>query len=155
MTKGKYIRTEEIRLKCQKSHIGKHNGEKNGMYGSKGANKGKKFSKETREKMSKTHVGFEGQHCSEEHKKKLSKISKGRRLSNKQKIDKAKKLNKHHLDLNYRNDNKSNILLLTNANHMRLHRFAYHYLVIKLGIKEVNKYVKWFYKYLKYKNIQN
>jgi hypothetical protein len=51
---------------------------------------------------------------------------------------------RHHLDLNIKNDKKSNILYLTHGNHQLFHRFAYHYLLEKFGIKEILKYKKWF-----------
>lgn len=77
--KGKNrIISEETRLKMSQSQIGKH--------------KGKKHSKETKEKLSKSHIGlhhteetkqkignaFRGKTLSEEHKKKLSESKKGK-----------------------------------------------------------------------------
>lgn len=58
----------------------------------------------------------------------------------------------HHLDLNRKNNKKSNKLKLTYKQHQLFHRFAYHYLLEKYGIGEILKYRKWFFKYLKRKN---
>ena len=55
-------------------------------------------------------------------------------------------INKHHLDLNQKNNNKDNLLYLIGSLHQSLHKLAYHYLLEKFGIKEVKKYTKWFAK---------
>lgn len=59
--------------------------------------------------------------------------------------NKNKSIHKHHLDLNEDNNSKNNILkLLTNGKHQLFHRYAYHYLLKKFGIKEILKYKNWF-----------
>jgi len=50
---------------------------------------------------------------------------------------------RHHIDLDHDNNNKSNILLWTKTNHIRLHQRAYEYLVKK---ELIRKYIKWFIK---------
>lgn len=52
---------------------------------------------------------------------------------------------KHHIDLNHKNKKKTNILRTTQNIHMKLHQWAYRYLV-KTG--QVSKYIKWFFKQL-------
>jgi hypothetical protein len=52
-------------------------------------------------------------------------------------------LHRHHVDLNTENNKPSNILILSNSKHGRLHRYGYHYLV-KTG--QVRKYIRWFMK---------
>lgn len=61
------------------------------------------------------------------------------------KYNKNKK-NKHHLDLNEKNNSKDNLLYLINGKHQQFHRLAYHYLLKKFGIVEIRKYLKWFKK---------
>lgn len=61
--------------------------------------------------------------------------------------------NKHHIDLNIKNNKKENIITLRKNDHQLLHRLAYHYLVYVLGVDEVHKYIKWFKKYIKYQYI--
>jgi len=50
---------------------------------------------------------------------------------------------KHHIDLDRKNNKKTNILELTKSLHTSLHHKAYNYLV-KIG--QINKYIKWFIK---------
>jgi len=45
------------------------------------------------------------------------------------------------------------MLKLTYTNHNLFHRYAYHYLLKKFGIKEIKKYTKWFDRYVKYLQI--
>lgn len=102
-----------------------------------------------------------GNHWTEEAKRKLSETLKGRKFTKtwRDNISKAKKgmkqseeqinnfkkaLQKHHLDLNHNNNQESNILTLSNANHQKFHRYAYHYLLEKFGIEEIMKYYEWF-----------
>jgi hypothetical protein len=49
---------------------------------------------------------------------------------------------KHHIDLNKNNNTKSNILILTNSKHGKIHFFAYRYLV---KTKQIKKYIRWFF----------
>lgn len=55
-------------------------------------------------------------------------------------------INKHHIDLNTKNNNKDNLLCLTGSLHQSLHRLVYHYLLEKFGIEEMKNYIKWFAK---------
>jgi hypothetical protein len=50
---------------------------------------------------------------------------------------------KHHIDLNNKNSNKNNILIITARKHISLHHRAYDYLV-KIG--QIKPYIKWFLK---------
>jgi hypothetical protein len=76
-------------------------------------------------------------------KKKLSKAHMGKTISL-QTIKKIKKTpHKHHIDLNKKNNKESNILILSNSHHGRLHRLGYHYLV-KIGL--IKQYIKWYIK---------
>jgi hypothetical protein len=87
-----------------------------------------------------------GHKHSVETKEKIRKAHQGRKRTQ-EFINKIKKaLHHHHIDLNTTNNIKSNILLLKNTKHQHLHRFAYHYLLYKFGIKEIRKYIKWFMK---------
>lgn len=83
-------------------------------------------------------------------RKKISEASKRawKTKEYREKMHKAlkNKKHKHHIDLDHNNDDKLNILILTNSMHQHLHRFAYHYLLKKFGIEEVRKYIKWFFK---------
>jgi len=54
------------------------------------------------------------------------------------------KIVKHHINLNKYDNRKKNILKLTNSKHIKLHHYAYNYLV---KIKKINSYMKWFKKY--------
>jgi hypothetical protein len=98
----------------------------------------------------------------EKHKKAIRKNSNPKKISdslkkfysnkdNKNKmiknVIKGLKKSRHHLDLNDKNNKQNNIYILTNRNHQRFHRLAYHYLLMKYGIKEILKYKKWFEKY--------
>jgi hypothetical protein len=49
----------------------------------------------------------------------------------------------HHIDLNKKNNIKSNKLKLTVSKHTKLHQRAYEYLV-RIGL--IGKYIKWFSK---------
>lgn len=76
-----------------------------------------------------------------------------RKCSNKKRIiwNKGKKIGnkicRHHLDLNKKNNKKTNILNLTNSLHLSFHRLIYRYILEKFGIKEILKYKQWFFKY--------
>lgn len=67
-------------------------------------------------------------------------------------------INKHHLDLNSRNNHPDNLLYLTNSKHNSLHKRAYDFVLEKGLIKD---YIRWFSKHFKptfysekeYKNI--
>jgi len=122
-----YVHTKERNKKISKAN----NGKKNGMYGRVGPNKGKHLSEETKLKISIAHKGLP------------SKL-KGRRRSKITKLKMSKALHKHHFDLNKQNNKQTNIALFTNGNHQNFHRFAYHYLLEKFGIKEIMKYYEWF-----------
>ena len=50
---------------------------------------------------------------------------------------------KHHINLNKKNNRKNNKLILTQSIHIKLHQWAYKYLV-KKGL--IRKYMKWFFK---------
>lgn len=78
MTKGKYIRTKEIREKCRKSQLklGKKISEEHKKRISQ-FNKGKIVSLETREKIRKALTGIKRNPLSEEHRRKLSIAQKG------------------------------------------------------------------------------
>jgi len=107
--------------------------------------RGKHLSKKHRDKISNAQKGckFTKDHCS-----KISKSLLGKKLSEERiKSIRNVKTNIHHIDLDDNNDNKANLLRLNKATHQRLHRLAYHYLVYKLGIKEVYRYIEWFKKY--------
>jgi hypothetical protein len=54
-------------------------------------------------------------------------------------------ISKHHIDLNRKNNKKSNILKIHQSIHSSLHHRAYDYLV-KIGL--IKKYIKWFFKNL-------
>jgi hypothetical protein len=79
-----------------------------------------------------------GKHFSKETKLKMSLKKKGIKTGN--------NMCKHHLDLNTKNNKEDNILILTNSKHQLFHRLAYHYLLKTFGIKEIQKYKKWFIK---------
>jgi hypothetical protein len=78
-------------------------------------------------------------------------FGKKQRISTKILISKANRgkitkntIVKHHLDLDIENNSKSNILCLKSGEHQLFHRYAYHYLLEKYGIKEIKKYFYWF-----------
>ena len=89
---------------------------------------GKKHLKETVEKM---------------RKNKLNRYNGKNNPNYGKRHDKKNVVERHHIDLNKENNKKSNILLWTKTNHIRLHQTAYRYLVNK-GL--VRKYIKWFVK---------
>jgi len=64
---------------------------------------------------------------------------------------KRTKTDKHHIDLNKKNNRKSNILILLAKEHHSLHARAYNYLV---KIRKVRDYIKWF-KHLQIKEVNN
>lgn len=84
---------------------------------------------------------------------KISKGLKGRKCTWKDKLSNSNKghpshkrkrkheIQRHHIDLNHANTEKSNILLLTGSKHSSLHSRAYNYLV-ETG--QVEEYIKWF-----------
>ena len=87
-------------------------------------------------------------------KEKISKKLQGHRITKSTRLKlkeahKKIKFNNHHLDLNIKNNRDSNIYRLKKGEHQLFHRFAYHYLLEKFGIKKILKYKKWFKKYLK------
>jgi hypothetical protein len=51
---------------------------------------------------------------------------------------------KHHIDLDTKNNQKFNLLKITQSKHNSLHKKSYNYLV-KIGM--VHKYVRWFIKH--------
>lgn len=76
-----------------------------------------------------------GKSCSLKTKKLISKGNS---------FPKGNLINRHHLDLNKKNNKINNILLLTLKKHQQFHRLIYRYLLEKFGIKEIKKYIKWF-----------
>jgi len=67
---------------------------------------------------------------------------KGKRNPMYGKISNGKnKINKHHINLNRKNNEESNILLISNSKHIKLHRLAYFYL-LKMG--KIKEYIDWF-----------
>jgi DNA-directed RNA polymerase subunit RPC12/RpoP len=54
------------------------------------------------------------------------------------------KIIRHHINLNKLNNTKGNILKITHSKHIKLHHYAYNYLV-KIG--KIKDYIKWFKKY--------
>jgi hypothetical protein len=50
---------------------------------------------------------------------------------------------KHHIDLNIRNNTKENLLYLSRSEHTKLHRLAYKYLI---ETKQISNYLEWFRK---------
>jgi hypothetical protein len=59
------------------------------------------------------------------------------------KLGKISKYNRHHIDLNPKNNREDNKLKLTRCQHRRCHLYAYNYLV-KIG--RIKEYMKWFIK---------
>ena len=55
-----------------------------------------------------------------------------------------KTMEKHHINLDTKNNKNENILKISLTNHRRLHLYAYHYLV---KTRQIKKYMKWFFKY--------
>jgi hypothetical protein len=98
----------------------------------------------------KNHPYFGKHHAEKSKRKKRNNHKKSKRYKGKNNPNYGKRYNwkntieRHHIDLNRENNKKSNILLWTKTNHIRLHQTAYCYLVNK-GI--VRKYIKWFKKY--------
>lgn len=94
--------------------------------------------------------GMFGKHHSKQTKIKIGKRNKFKRRTKKHIealiLGLKTKLSKHHLDLNTHNNKKENFYYLTNANHQRFHRLAYHYLLEKFGMKEILEYRSWFEK---------
>lgn len=111
---------------------------------------GKKMSEEHKEKLSKSHKG-----CimSEEHKEKISKSLKGhggywkgKKLSKTHILKIKNGMNRHHIDLNNKNNIETNILMLTRSKHRQIHSRAYDYLV-ELDLQD--EYIEWFKKIYK------
>jgi hypothetical protein len=71
-----------------------------------------------------------------------SMTGKGNPMYNK-KGQKKDKLIKHHLNLNRKDNRKSNLMCLTLSQHTSLHQQAYRYLVETMQVKQ---YIKWFFK---------
>ncbi len=76
-------------------------------------------------------------------RKKISTSLKGRTRPNYKNRNFGSKLCKHHIDLDTKNNEKSNMFVLTNSKHASLHKRGYHYLV-KTG--QIHDYIKWFKK---------
>jgi len=119
-----WIKRLKISLKkFYKKHPNAKKGKNNGNYGIH------KFGKDA--------PGYGSKHPHSEKAKR--NIKNGLRKSKKQHI--------HHVDLNVRNNKNSNIIKFKkNGRHQQFHRYAYHYLLKKFGIKEIRKYYKWFNK---------
>jgi len=90
------------------------------------------ISQKTKDKISKSNIGKKAWN-----KNKKFPHKKGHKETNKNTI------NKHHIDLNTKNNAEDNILKLTLSNHTKIHRYAYHYLV---KINKIKEYIKWFQK---------
>jgi|GEM_PF-4496346 len=84
-----------------------------------------------------------GFQLSKETKERLRKAATGRKLSQDARLKISTTLARHHIDLNHKNNHGSNILMLTNSNHARLHRLSYNYLV-ETG--QILEYIEWFKK---------
>lgn len=66
----------------------------------------------------------------------------------------SKAICRHHIDMNQKNNKNSNILLLNKANHQKIHRFMYDYIVkIKKDYITLKTYINWFKK--NYPEIKN
>jgi len=108
------------------------------------ANKGRQFrlgthqSKETKEKI---RLKNTGQKRTKAFCKNISLKLKGRRLTKEHKLKIKKSQHNHHIDLDKKNNKKSNKLKLTPSIHQKLHTRAYRYLV-KIG--KIKDYLKWF-----------
>jgi len=143
--KGKVV-TYEQRKKISRALTGKHLPIEVRRKISK-SNKGRKFSKETRKKISLAKSGkgnqYFGKHLPQSNKEKMSKSMKKiwETTEYRNKIRKRNPYHKHHVDLNRHNNEKNNILTMSNRRHQQLHRFAYHYIIKVLGIKEIYKYI--------------
>ncbi len=96
------------------------------------------FSKKDLQKLSESQ---KGRKVSKKTRKKISKTLTGRKRPNFKKRRFGNTRCKHHKDLNKENNQKRNILILTNSQHQSLHRRAYDYLV---KINKINNYIKWF-----------
>jgi hypothetical protein len=62
------------------------------------------------------------------------------------KLSMKKRICKHHIDMNIKNNRKENFLYLKVKNHLNIHKFAYQYIIHKFGIKEIKRYITWFLK---------
>jgi hypothetical protein len=78
-----------------------------------------------------------------------SKISHflGKKHTTETKLKMSKSICRHHIDMNQKNNNKTNILLLSKSNHQKIHRFMYDYISKIIKNKKILKeYIKWFIK---------
>jgi len=124
--------TKKVRQKLSKKLKGKHNSPKTEFKkGCISLNKGKKLSKQQKEKLRKINLG-----------KKLTKKTKNKIKST---------IHKHHIDLNHKNNKETNFLFLKSSKHIKLHYQGYRYLV-KTG--QIKKYIKWFDKNYGLKSIE-
>ena len=85
----------------------------------------------------------------------MKKTLKGKRCNPKGEFKKGHKkslkkrgdlINRHHIDLNNKNNHPTNLKYLTNSKHNQLHKRAYDYLV---KIKKIKNYMNWFIKIYK------
>ncbi|MFA5406675.1 MAG: HNH endonuclease [Candidatus Nanoarchaeia archaeon] len=131
--KGKHL-SDELKLKLSKAHLGKHLSEehKNKLsLVNKGINLGIKRSKETKQKLSKSHLEYfkNHKHVSTGKREKCTNVDYTRELA-REKVEKEKgikvgwKNNKtcvHHIDGNPFNNNINNLMVLTLSEHTKLH----------------------------------
>lgn len=80
----------------------------------------------------------------------------GMKHTEQSKIKMSKAICKHHLDMNQNNNQEINFLYLNKANHQKIHRFMYDYIVkVKKDFKLLKSYVKWFKQNYLNKEIKN
>jgi len=104
-SKGRFFKGYKYTEEEKKTRSILYTGKNNPFYG-------KKHSKKTKKRLSKSHTGL---------------IMKDKPCE-------------HHIDLNRNNNEESNKLNLTNSKHQKLHRYAYHYLVETGKIDEYIKW---------------
>jgi DNA-directed RNA polymerase subunit RPC12/RpoP len=119
---GKYV-SKHSKKYCIKCYIKTFSKGNNPM-------QNKKQSKSAKNKMRNKALGRK---VSLKIRKLLSKLRKG--------IKTGKQLSRHHINLNKKDERKSNIFILSRAKHTQLHQRAYEYLVY---IDKINDYIKWY-----------
>lgn len=73
------------------------------------------------------------------HNRKISQTLKRKYRSGEVKL--KNQIQKHHVDMNHNNIRKSNIMVLTDSQHRKIHAWGYNYLV-ETG--QIKNYIKWF-----------